>query len=120
MLKTDIKWLRKALYYRTGTKMILVPGLKQPVLTRGGRMPLFLAVVTTHTQNNKLRWMCRDLHIYYVDDMEVHEPSENARNVEGSIVKFFLLFGDAPLAKYWSILSQDFHTSLVLFALIWF
>ena len=77
-------------------------------------MPLFLAVVTTHTQNNKLRWMCGDLHIYYVDDMEVHEPSENARNVEGSIVKFFLLFGDAPLAKYWSILSQDFHTSLVV------
>ena len=38
------KWLRKALCYRTGTKLALVSGLKQPVLIGGGRMTLFLAV----------------------------------------------------------------------------
>ena len=29
---------------RTGTKLILVPDLKQPVLNGGGRMTLFLVV----------------------------------------------------------------------------
>ena len=33
-----------ALYYTIGTKLALVPGLKQLVLIGGGRMTLFLAV----------------------------------------------------------------------------
>jgi len=44
VLKTGTKWLQEALCCRIGTKMALVLGLKQPVLTGGGRMPLFLAM----------------------------------------------------------------------------
>jgi len=44
MLWSGAKWLRGALCRRTGTKLALVPGLKQQVLTQGGRMTLFLVV----------------------------------------------------------------------------
>jgi len=40
---------RGALYYRTGTKLILLPGLKQLVLKGGGRMPLFVVVTWFNT-----------------------------------------------------------------------
>ena len=37
-----------ALCYMTGTKLILVPGSKQPVLNGDGRMPLFLVMTGEH------------------------------------------------------------------------
>jgi len=43
----------RALCYRTSTKLILVLGLKQPVLIGGGRMTLFLAVFAINDANNK-------------------------------------------------------------------
>ena len=60
---TGTKWSREALCYRTGTKLVLVPGLKQPVLNGGGRMHLFVVVTCGLT----LHWHMHDRIIYWSD-----------------------------------------------------
>ena len=51
VLKIGTKWSWRALCYRIGIKMTLVPALKQSVLTRGGRMPLFLTMGSDENTN---------------------------------------------------------------------
>ena len=56
MLKTGTKWLWRTLYCITDTKLLLVPGLEQPILIGAGRMLFFLSSAHRHPAPLRWRW----------------------------------------------------------------
>ena len=105
MLKTGIKWCREALCYRTGTKLALVPGLKQPVLTGGGRMPLFLVVTRIHSSHLSILFSTSFSHSDWSCSAEVSVTTK------GNLSHVYIIENEFRLLAY--IKSTLFMTSSI-------